>query len=82
MAVVRYAIWKYVGRYAVTEKSPMPMIADSAMPAAIVRSAKSRRGTIGSGTRSSITKNAAKPMRGDREGDHGGERGGRDRRST
>ena len=45
-----------------TEKSPMPMIAERAMPAAIVRSAKRRRGTMGSVTRYSITKNAANPM--------------------
>ena len=62
VALVRYAIWKYVGRYAVTEKSPMPMIAERATPAAIVRSAKNRSGTIGSVTRSSMAKKAAKPI--------------------
>ncbi len=38
------------------------MIADRATPAAIVRSAKNRSGTIGSDTRSSMAKKAAKPI--------------------
>ena len=45
------------------------MIAERATPAAIVRSAKYRRGTIGSATRSSMAKKAAKPSRRDDEGD-------------
>ena len=45
-----------------TENSPTPMMADRAMPAAIVRSAKCRSGTMGSDTRSSMAKNAANPI--------------------
>ena len=57
------------------------MIADSATPAAIVRLAKNRSGTMGSATRSSIAKNAAKAMAAIDEGDDGGARPTRGRRS-